>query len=370
VTALVVLGSMALAAWTGLLLHPARPWDLRPIAEDEPEPPPPARWPSVAVLVPARNEAALLPLTLPALLAQEYAGAWSVILVDDRSEDGTRVAAEAPAAGNLVVVAGRPLPAGWVGKPWALEQALQAAPPSDYVLLTDADIRHAPGSLRRLVAEAEADGLDLVSRMARLRCASLAERLLVPPFLFFFQCLYPMRRANDPGSRLAAAAGGCMLVRRAALERAGGLAAIRDAVIDDLALARSVKRLGGRTRLAVSRSQVVSVRSHDSLGSVWRMVARTAFTQLRRSHALTALTVCGLLLLFPLPPVLVAYGLAAGDAALAGVGGAAWLAMAAAFSPTVRFFRLGWAWAATLPAAGSLYAAMTLHSALRGPTGR
>lgn len=378
-TVLLALGSLAAAAWIGLLLHPARPWDLRPIAEDDPKPPSPVDWPSVAVLVPARNEAAVLRETLPSLLAQNYPGRWSIVLVDDRSEDGTAAVARSylgqhlpaesprrkPTGLSAVIVEGAPLPEGWVGKPWALEQGLAAAPPSDYLLLTDADIRHAPGSLRRLVAESEALRLALVSRMARLRCASAAERLLVPPFLFFFQCLYPMRRANDPRSRLAAAAGGCILVRRDALERARGFAAIRHAVIDDIVLARRIKGLPEPIGLSVSRADVVSVRPHDSIGSVWRMVSRTAFTQLRRSRTLLVLTLAGLAVLLPFPPALLAYGLASGSVALAVLGGAGWIAMTVAFLPTVRFFGQRAVWALTLPLAGVLFAGMTLDSALR-----
>jgi hopene-associated glycosyltransferase HpnB len=365
VTAVLVLGSLALAAWVGLLLHPARPWDVRPVGEDEPEAPAPERWPSVAVLVPARNEATVLPQTLPALLAQDYPGRWSVVLVDDRSGDGTAAVALTQATGPLTVVEGSSLPPGWVGKPWALEQALSAATRTDYLLLTDADIRHAPSSLRRLVAQAEAGGLALVSRMARLRCVSFAERLLVPPFLFFFQCLYPMRRVNDPRARVAAAAGGCILVRRDALERAGGFAAIQDAVIDDIALARRIKGLPEPIRLVVSRSDAVSARPHDSIGSVWHMVSRTAFTQLRRSRVLLALTLAGLALLFPFPAALLLYGLASGSVVPAALGGAAWVAMTLAFFPTIRFFGLPRWWSATLSIAGVLYAGMTLDSALR-----
>ncbi len=255
-TALAGAGALAAAAWLAVLLHPARPWDLRPTDEEGGEAPEPAAWPSVAVLVPARNEARTLPQTLPALLAQDLPGPWSVVLVDDRSADGTAAAARELAAGDprLRAVDGAPLPEGWVGKVWALEQARRAAcagpgAAPELLLLTDADIRHAPGSLRRLVAEAEAQRLDLVSRMARLRCSSRAERLLIPPFVLFFLLLYPPRWANRDGGRVAAAAGGCMLVRRSALEAAGGLEAIRGALIDDLALARAVKRSGGRVRL-------------------------------------------------------------------------------------------------------------------------
>ena len=369
-TSLLVLGSLALAAWIGLLLYPARPWDLKPIAEDEPEPPVPPAWPSVAVLVPAHDEALTLPWTLPALLAQDYPGEWSIAVVDDRSADGTAAFVAAFAGGRLAVVAGGPLPAGWVGKLWALEQGVRAVEPAEYLLLTDADILHVPGSLRRLVAEAEASRLGLVSRMARLRCVSLAERLLIPPFLFLFQCLYPMRRANEDGDRLAAAAGGCILVRRDALDRSGGFDAIAGAVIDDVSLARRVKRLPAPIRLAISRSDVTSIRPHDSVASLWAMVARTAFTQLRRSAVLVALTVLALALLFAFPPLLLVYGLAAGSPAAAALGGGAWLAMTVAFLPTVRFFGLWPLWAATLPVAGLLYAGMTLDSALRRPIGR
>ena len=190
------------------------------------------------MLVPARNEADVLPSTLPALLAQDYPGAWRLVVVDDRSSDGTAEIARTCGARH---VPGTDLPEGWVGKVWALEQAARHAGEPDYYLLTDADIRHAPRSLRRLVAESEAAGLALNSRMARLRCQAPAERLLIPPFVLFFNLLYPMRRVNDPRSRVAAAAGGCVLLRRDALERAGGFAAIRDRVIDDVSLARAVK---------------------------------------------------------------------------------------------------------------------------------
>ena len=309
--ALLAAGGVSAAIWLAVLLDPARAWDLRPVGEDEPPPPEPVAWPRVAVIVPARNEAAQLPETLPALLAQEYPGVWDVVLVDDRSTDATADRARSLAApdGRLTVLAGNPLPDGWAGKVWALEQgctvALRREPPPRYLLLTDADIRHAPRSARRLVAESEALGLALNSRMARLRTVTAAERLLIPPFVFFFNLLYPMRRVNAPTRRLAAAAGGCVLVRADALERAGGLKAISGEVIDDVNLARRVKALGEPIRLATSRADVVSVREYGSLGAVWRMVRRTAFDQLRYSWLLLAATLVGLLLLFPLPPALV-----------------------------------------------------------------
>jgi hopene-associated glycosyltransferase HpnB len=340
----------SLAGWIGVLAGTARAWDLRPVAEDEPRPAEPPEWPSVAVLVPARNEAALLPLTLPALRAQDYPGEHRVIVVDDRSTDATR---------ELADVAGAELPPGWVGKVWALEQARRSAGEPDYYLLTDADIRHAPHSLTRLVSESETAGLALNSRMARLRCAAPGEKLLIPPFLYFFNLLYPMRRVN----RRPAAAGGCMLVRRDALEAAGGFDAVRDRVIDDVSLARAVAP-EGPIRLAVSRSDVESMREHDLRG-IWRMVRRTAFTELRHSWALLAVTLALLALMFVLPPALTVAGFATGNVLAGATAAAAWALMTALYLPTIRYFRVNPAWALTLPLAGVLYGGMTVDSALR-----
>jgi hopene-associated glycosyltransferase HpnB len=373
---LVALGGASLLAWLAVLALPARPWDLCPVGEDEPAPPAPERWPSVRVLVPARHEAALLPLTLPALAAQDYPGEWHVVVVDDRSTDRTAAVARALATSRISVVDGAPLPEGWAGKVWALEQALGAAGPAEYLLLTDADVQHAPGSLRRLVAESEASRLALDSRMARLACESWPERLLIPPFVFFFNLLYPMRLVNDPSRREAAAAGGCVLVRREALERAGGFEAICGEVIDDVNLARRVQAAGGRLRLSVSRSDVVSLRRYESIGAVWRMVRRTAFDELRYSWLRLLGTVVGLGVLFLVPPglLVVAAAWSGADAgwrvALAGLGTAAWIALAAAFLPAVRYFRLSPAWALTLPLGGILYGGMTVDSALRHARGR
>jgi len=349
-----VLAAVALAGWLGVLLGTARAWDLRPIGEDEPAPPEPPRWPSVAAIVPARNEAAVLPLTLPALQAQDYPAAFTVVVVDDRSTDGTR---------KLATVHGAELPPGWVGKVWALEQGRAAAGEPDYYLLTDADIRHAPGSLRRLVAESEAGGFVLNSRMARLRCRAPAERLLIPPFVYFFNLLYPMRRVN----RRPAAAGGCMLVRRHALERAGGFARIADRVIDDMSLA-TVLREEGPIRLAVSRSDVESLRSHD-LGGIWRMVRRTAFTQLRHSWLLLVLTLALLAVLFAVPPVLAVVAAVRGDLLPLALAATAWALMTALYLPTIRYFGLLRLWAVTLPLAACLYGAIAADSAVRGRRG-
>ena len=269
----------------------------------------PDAWPDVVAVVPARNEAEMLPVTLPALLGQEYPGALTVIVVDDGSSDGTGEVAARIAAGSgrtLRVISGAPPPDGerWAGKVWAMAQGLRAAGrrgPDGYVLFTDADIAWEAHTLRRLVAAAEGDDRDLVSQMALLRTATGWERVVVPAFVYFFAQLYPFRRVNVPGSRTAAAAGGCMLIRRGALEKAGGLAPISGALIDDVAMGRMIKRQRGRCWLGLTR-QVVSVRPYPRLASLWQMVARSAYTQLRYSPVLLAGTLVGLLFLYALPP--------------------------------------------------------------------
>ena len=342
----------------------------------------PDAWPDVVAVVPARNEAAMLPVTLPALLGQDYPGVLAVIVVDDGSSDGTgEVAAgiAAKAGRPLRVISGTPPPDGerWAGKVWAMAQGLRAAGPSDYVVFTDADIAwEAPDTLRRLVAAAEGDDRDLVSQMALLRTATGWERVVVPAFVYFFAQLYPFRRVNVPGSRTAAAAGGCMLVRRCALDKAGGLAPIRGALIDDVALGRLIKGQRGRTWLGLSR-QVVSVRPYSGLASLWQMVARSAYTQLRYSPAVLAGTLTGLLFLYALPPAGAITGLVAvlaggdGTAALAlGAGLAGWALMSLSYLPMLRLYRLSPLRAPGLPLIALLYAAMTADSARRHYAGR
>ncbi|MGH3260288.1 MAG: glycosyltransferase, partial [Streptosporangiaceae bacterium] len=313
----------AAVAWAFLVLGHGRYWqtgERLPQAGGAP-----ARWPAVAAVIPARNEAAMLPATLPTLLAQDYPGALTVILVDDCSSDGTaevatKLGREAGRDGrdlrDLRVVAGAPPPSGWAGKVWAMAQGLQAAggvpgPGPEYVLFTDADIAWDPGALRGLAAAAQGDHRDLLSQMALLRTATWWERVIVPAFVYFFAQLYPFRRVNRASSRTAAAAGGCMLVRRDALERAGGLAPIAGARIDDVALGRLIKRGPGRTWLGLSTA-VVSVRPYPRLASLWHMVARSAYIQLNYSPWLLAGTIAGLLFLYALPPAGAIAGLAAG----------------------------------------------------------
>ncbi|MFB6612890.1 glycosyltransferase [Streptomyces sp. NPDC056367] len=338
----------------------------------------PARWPSVAIVVPARDEAGVLPRSLPSLLAQDYPGEAEVVLVDDGSTDGTaalalRLAGEEPGLPLTVVSPGAPAP-GWTGKLWALRHGIahaRTAHPAepDYLLLTDADIAHEPDSLRELVAAATSADLDLVSQMARLRVVSFWERLVVPAFVYFFAQLYPFRRINRPGARTAAAAGGCVLLRTGAAVKAGVPDSIRQAVIDDVSLARAVQRSGGRIWLGLAE-RVDSVRPYPVLGDLWRMVSRSAYAQLRHRPVLLAGTVAGLVLVYLVPPAALLAGLVSGHPAVAWAGGLAWLLMAGTYLPMLRYYRQPAVLAPLLPFTAFLYLLMTVDSAVQHHRGR
>ncbi|HUZ32233.1 MAG TPA: glycosyltransferase [Xanthobacteraceae bacterium] len=331
------------------------------------------RWPAIAAVIPARDEADFVRETVASLLRQDYPGTFTVILVDDQSRDGTAqvaldAAAALDAAGRLRVLTGRPLPAGWTGKLWAQHQGVEAAeamaPPPDYLLLTDADIVYGPDALAALVARASARGTVLTSLMVKLRCRSLAERMFVPAFIFFFQMLYPFGWANNPRRATAAAAGGCMLVRRTTLKAAGGMAAIRSALIDDCALAKKLKQQGpiwiGLT------DRVHSARAYPAVADIRHMVSRTAYAQLNYSPLLLAGTVAGLALTYIAPVLLALF--ATGTAGVLGI--AVWLMMTVALQPTLRFYRLSPLWGLALPAIAAAYMAFTLDSAYQHARGR
>ncbi|UKY55112.1 glycosyltransferase [Streptomyces inhibens] len=367
------IGAGSLLAWVWLLLGQGFFWrtDVRLPDRQDPE-----RWPSVAVVVPARDEAAVLPESLPSLLGQKYPGRAEVFLVDDGSTDGTGALARelAAARGGLPLTVsspGEPEP-GWTGKLWAVRHGIALArerTAPEYLLLTDADIAHDPDSLRELVAAAGSAELDLVSQMARLRVVTFWERLIVPAFVYFFGQLYPFRRVNRPGARTAAAAGGCVLLRREATERAGIPESIRHAVIDDVTLARAVKRSGGRIWLGLA-DRVDSVRPYPRLAELWRMVSRSAYAQLLHQPLLLLGTVVGLALVYLAPPVALAVGLAGGDATLAALGGAAWAVMCGTFLPMLRYYGQP-LWAAPLlPFTALLYLLMTVDSAVQHYRGR
>jgi hopene-associated glycosyltransferase HpnB len=360
-TALVVL---AILGWLYLAVAHGSFW--RPLtAALSPDP---KAWPSVDIIVPARNEADTLPGTLPGLLAQNYPGTWRILLVDDHSSDGTRavaekLAAKANAANRLTVVQAPDLPKGWVGKVAAMQAGVEQSA-ADYILFTDADIAHPPHSLRRLTARAVERRLDLTSLMVRLHVRTEAEMLLIPAFVFFFAMLYPFRRVNTTSSRVAAAAGGAMLVLRQALNNMGGLRMIGSAVIDDCALAKAIKRAGGpqSTPGAIDltmATDVKSLRVYPGIGDVWSMITRTAYRQLRYSPLLLAGTVVGMALLFVVPLV----ALLVANLYAAFVGLCAWVLMAVLYLPTILYYRLPPYWALTLPFAAIIYTAATIDSA-------
>lgn len=359
-------------------------------------------WPDVVAVVPARNEADILPETLPKLLAQDYPGRFRVVVVDDRSDDGTGEVAAGLGAGaaadggaDLTIVSAATRPEGWAGKVWAmhqgftsLESAAAGSPGGDwaddgFVLFTDADIAWtAPGALRTLVAAALADDRQLVSQMVLLRAAAAWERVIVPAFVYFFAQLYPFRRSNDPRSATAAGAGGVMLIDRAALVKAGGLEPIRGALIDDVSLATLLKTNGNRIWLGLTRD-ITSARPYPGLADLWHMVARSAYTQLRYNPALLAGTIIGLLVLYAAPPagaiaglIMAVTGSAATGAALAGTvlagagGLAGWALMSVSYVPMLRYYGLSPLRAPSLPFIAVLYAAMTVDSARRHYSGR
>jgi len=333
--------------------------------------PSPIVWPDVIAVIPARDEAAGVGQTVGSLLGQDYPGSFSLIVVDDESVDGTTDVARLAAAAiggvdRLTIVAGAAPPAGWTGKLWAVKQGVERATTAapEFLLLTDADIVYPPDALRRLVSQSLSEGLALFSMMARLRCESLAERALIPAFIFFFQMLYPFSWVNDRRRATAAAAGGCMLVRRKALQAAGGVEAIRGSLIDDCAMARLLKRQGP-IRLSLSE-RVTSIRPYPTIAEIRRMVVRSAYAQLRHSPLLLAVALAGLAVVFVVPVLAALFG--HGAAQIFGL--LAWAIMAVAFQPTLRFYGLSPLWGPILPAIALVYMAFTLESAYQSVRGR
>ncbi len=348
------------SAWIYLLAGRGGFWRIEAV----PDPPLAAAAPSVAVVVPARNEQDVVGRAIASLVNQQYPGNFRIFLVDDHSTDTTVQAAGAHE--RLTIIQARAMPPGWTGKLWAISEGLERALPlePDYILLTDADIVHSPSSLARLVARAETGQLDLVSWMVKLRCRTPAERALIPAFVFFFFKLYPPAWIASRRHATAGAAGGCMLVRRTALERIGGIAAIRSELIDDCALARAVKP-GGGIWLGVTRD-VESIRDYRSFAEIGRMISRSAFTQLRHSVWLLAGTIAAMSLIYLAPPLL----LLTRDPFAVTLGLSAWILMSIAYAPVLRFYHRSLAWAPALPLIALFYVAATLHSAWSYWTGR
>jgi hopene-associated glycosyltransferase HpnB len=329
-------------------------------------------WPRVVAIVPARNEAETIARTVESLVEQYYPGEFHLIVVDDHSEDQTATlaltAAEKLQAGNRVtILPAAQLQSGWTGKIWAMQQGVERATTldPDYFWFTDADIVHAPDTLKRLVSRAESRKLDLASLMVLLQANSFPERLLIPPFLYFFLMLYPPRWIADPKARTAGAAGGCVLLRRAALERLGGFASMRAEVIDDCALARSVKRTRGTIWMGLTRKSL-SLRAYKTFGEIRDLIARTAFTQLHYSALLLLGTLLGMFLTYIVPPVFAFHT----QPLVWRLSLAAWALMTVSYLPTVRYYRLSPLWAPFLPVAAAFYSCATWLSAVRYWLGR
>jgi hopene-associated glycosyltransferase HpnB len=363
-----ICGVVSLLSWLYLLLFHGRFWQVSRL--------PPAKLPespisgTIAVVIPARNEVENIGRAVRSLLNQSCLGLLEIYVVDDNSTDGTAEAARSAAADHpskLTVIEGCSLPSGWTGKLWAVQQGVEVALTAhpEFLLLTDADIEHAPDNIATLVSIAAIEGYDLVSMMVKLQCQSLAEKLLIPAFVFFFFMLYPPLWIRSRHKRIAGAAGGCMLIRPEALERVGGIAAIRSEIIDDCALARRVKDSGGRVWLGVA-DRTRSLRSYTSFSQIKRMIARTAFNQLRHSAVLLFGAVVGMTVIFLLPLVL----LLSGKAPLIALGLAAYGLMVVAYLPMVRFYGLAAGWALVLPFSALFYMTATVDSAIKFWSGR
>jgi hopene-associated glycosyltransferase HpnB len=359
-----LVAAIPLAIWIYLFLARGNFWQLH---EDNIRPEPFAISPRVVAIVPARNEAETIARTVSALAKQDYPGEFHIIVVDDHSEDGTaalaRNAAEVSGAAERVSIhSAADLAQGWTGKIWALNEGVQVATnhAAEFFWFTDADIEHAPDSLRRLVFRAERDSLDLASLMVLLQAKTFPERLLIPPFLYFFLMLYPPRWIADPKARTAGAAGGCILLRRSALERIGGFAAIRGEVIDDCALARAVKKSRGKIWMGLTRASM-SLRGYGTFAEIRNMIARTAFTQLHYSLFFLLVALAGLFVTFLLPW----FSFLSGEDPAWFLASTAICLMTVTFGVTVRFYSLPWPWALALPFAALFYGYATCLSAVR-----
>lgn len=353
---------LSLVIWLVLLLGRGWFWLCR--ERDDEAVPAPSSWPAVTAVVPARNEAEGIAQCVGSLLAQDYPGPLKVIVVDDQSDDGTAEVVRALGDSRLEVLQGAPHPAGWTGKLFAVSQGVaRAGGEPEYLWLTDADIAHTPDNLRQLVSRAQTGGYVLVTLMAKLNCTSFAERFLIPAFVFFFDMLYPFGWVNDPKRKTAGAAGGCMLIKREALERAGGIASIRAEIIDDCAMGRRMKSQGPIWLGLTNRA--LSLRPYPKIADIRGMVARSAYAQLNYSPLLLAGTVLGMALLYIVPLA----GLFVGG--LAAIFGAlAWAAMTIAFQPMLHFYGRTPFWGLALPVIGLFYAAFTIDSAVQHWRGR
>ena len=369
----VIIVGLSLAIWLFLILFWGNFWlaDQRIADDTEKIETYPETYPTVWAVVPARDEAEAIARSLTSLLSQNYLGKFSVVLVDDNSSDRTREIAQATAdklgkRENLKIIAGQPLAEGWKGKLWAMQQGIEYAQAQapDYLLFTDADIQHDLDNLTQLVTKAETENLDLVSLMVLLRCQSFWEKLLIPAFVFFFQKLYPFPWVNNPNKSIAAAAGGCVLISNQALTSIGGIAAIKDALIDDCSLAQAVKSQGNKIWLGLSET-TISLRGYENLTVMWDPIARTAYTQLNYSPLLLVGTLIGMTLVYLVAPIYLMVGILTTNWLVVAICTLTWLLMTCAYFPTIKLYKLSIIWALCLPAIAFLYTLMTIDSAVK-----
>jgi hopene-associated glycosyltransferase HpnB len=369
---------LSLVIWIFLLAFWGQFWRCNQLLPDlSSESPTLKDYPSICAVVPARNEAEVIAFSMRSLFQQSYPGSFTIILVDDNSTDNTAIIAQEIAkelnkTQQLHIISGAPLPAGWSGKLWAMEQGICYAetlnPLPDYFLLTDADIQHHSTNVYELITKAKQDNLDLVSLMVLLRCESFWEKLLIPAFVFFFQKLYPFPLVNNPNKSTAAAAGGCILIKRETLTQIGGIERVKQALIDDCSLAAAVKN-PGIIWLGLTKS-TRSLRPYPSLESIWDMVARTAYTQLNYSPLLLVGTVIGMALVYLVAPLAVISGLLTGNFLITLTGLLTWLLMAIAYFPTIKLYNCSPIFAFCLPIIALLYNLMTIDSAWRHLRGK
>ncbi len=367
-----ILASLSLVIWFVLFFLWGSYWHIWESDADRTDAPSPQYWARVIAIIPARNEASSIAAVVAALADQDYPGEFSIVIVDDHSSDGTaelarKAAIESGAAAHTQIISAPELVPGWTGKLWALNSGIAASynTAEEFFWFTDADVVHAHDTLRSLVSRAEQDNLDLASRMVLLESSTFAEQLLIPPFLYFFLMLYPPNWIADAHRKTAGAAGGCILLRRTALERIGGLSAIRGEIIDDCSLARAVKRSGGKIRMSLTRASR-SLRAYSGFAEMRDMISRTAFTQLGYSALQLLGTLAGLAITFLFPVALTF----APNARIWLPALLAWCLMTASFLPTVTFYRQSPIWAPLLPLAALFYSYATLFSAVRYWLGR
>lgn len=371
---LALLVSLSLIIWLFLLLFWGRFWRANQrLKHDDFSL---TKYPAVCAIVPARNEAEVLPDCLSSLLSQNYPGELQIVLVDDNSSDRTgelakQLGDKLHKSEKLTVISGKPLASGWKGKLWAMEQGIKQAKSNqpDYLLFTDADIKHDLNNVRQLVHKAETEKLDLVSLMVLLRCQSFWEKCLIPAFVFFFQKLYPFPWVNNPEKSMAAAAGGCILISNQALENIGGIATIKDALIDDCTLAKAVKSQGKNIWLGLTET-TISLRAYDNLKVIWDTIARTAFDQLSYSWLLLVGTVIGMSIIYLLPPIGLIWGIVTTDWLILSIAILTLLLMSIAYLPTLKLYKLSPAWGLGLSAIAWLYTMMTIDSAIKHYRGK